>query len=278
MPAGAMALFFRDWIVKLVAPKSSIAYSRRAAKAFPSTCTSRIFLTTPRLTVEAQLAVPDRATTALVLICHGIGERFYFWREVQQILATSGIASLVFHYPGYGRSTGLFTLENIDAGAQAAYAHLRGLAPEAPIFIFGTSLGTAVAAHLAAKLHRDPHGLILAQGFTTLREAATAVLRAVHLPPALYRLLPDVWRNTAALAATQCPVLIVHGASDQLFPVAMAEELFRCAQTRLDGKQSLLMPAGFDHSDPMLGRSVEAYWQPILDFIRTNAQEIPAQR
>jgi alpha-beta hydrolase superfamily lysophospholipase len=157
--------------------------------------------------------------------------------------------------------------ENVDAGAKAAWAHLHGLAPDVPMFVFGTSLGTAVAAHVAAELEPAPGGVILSQGFTTLREAAREVLRTVRLPGVLHGLMPDVWRNMEALGGTRCPILIVHGASDQLFPVAMAEELLRWAQRRGDGRQSLVTPAGFDHSDAMLGERVSLYWDPILAFI-----------
>jgi len=278
MSAGAMALAFRDKVAKVLAPQSAIGRSRRAAAAFQSSFLTHTFIVTPRHLIEAQVALPAQPPVALVLICHGIGERFYFWREVQHLLASAGIGSLVFHYPGYGRSTGSFTPENVDAHARAAYEYLHGRAPEAPIFVFGTSLGTAVAAHMIAGLKPAPAGLILAQGFTTLREAAKAVLRVVRAPTAVHRLLPDVWRNTHALAETRCSVLIVHGTADELFPVVMGEELFRCAQLRSDCRQALLTPAGFEHSDPMLGSKVEAYWQPVLEFITANVRETPTQR
>lgn len=270
LPAGGMALYVRDAIATVVAPKSSIARSRRAARTFRTEFLSHIFLEADGHRVETQLAMPDQPPKAMVLLCHGIGEQLYFWREVQHILCSAGIASLIFHYPGYGRSTGLFTWENVAAGAHAAYRYLHELEPSAPMYVFGTSLGTAVAAHIASELQPAPNGVILSQGFTTLREAAKAVLRTVHLPTALHALVPDVWRNTAAVARARCPILVVHGASDQLFPVAMGEELHRSAEARLDCSQTLLTPKDFDHSDPMLGEKVEVYWQPILEFIRAN--------
>jgi len=273
MSAGAWALSLRDSIFKVIAPNSTIARSRCAAAAFQSPFISQTFLQTPKQRIEVQLALSSQPPSAMVLLCHGIGERFYFWREVQHLLAASGIGSLVFHYPGYGSSSGQFTPQNVTASARAACEHLRAIAPDAPVFVFGTSLGTAVAVHASEALNPQPAGLILAQGFTTLRDAAMRVLRIVHLPTVLSKLLPDVWRNTQALADVRCPILIVHGASDFLFPVAMGQELFQAAQMRAGGRQALLTPAGFDHSDPMLGSSVEAYWQPILNFMRSESDQ-----
>jgi pimeloyl-ACP methyl ester carboxylesterase len=268
LPVGAMALGVRDAMAKVFAPRSAVARSRRAAEAFPSGFLTPVGLATAKHGVEAQLAMPEREPVALVLICHGIGERFCFWRQVQYLLAAAGMGSLVFHYPGYGRSGGLFLPENIEAGARAAWEHLHGQAPGARMFVFGTSLGTAVAAHVAGMLKPAPSGVILSQGFTTLREAAKAVLRGVRLPGALHWLLPDVWHNTEALTGVLCPIFVVHGAADELFPVAMGEALFRCAEARRGGHQRLLTPAGFAHSDAMLGEVVEEYWQPVLEFMR----------
>jgi len=44
---------------------------------------------------------------AAVLLCHGIGETVRPWFPVQQLLAINGVASLLFDYSGYGKSTGI---------------------------------------------------------------------------------------------------------------------------------------------------------------------------
>jgi alpha-beta hydrolase superfamily lysophospholipase len=218
--------------------------------------------------IEAQLALPKQGPRALVLICHGIGERLYFWSKVQLLLAEAGIGSLVFHYTSYGQSRGPCTPEAFESSAQAASAYLASLAPEAPLFLFGTSLGTAVAAQVAATLQPAPAGVILSQGFPSLREAGKSVLARLHLAALpVHGFLPDVWRSAENLAAISLPVLVIHSPDDELFSPMMGEQLYAGAASRRDGRQHLVVPAGFAHDDVSLRPAME-YWQPILDFIR----------
>ena len=65
------------------------------------------------------------------------------------------------NYPGYGGSGGEARLEAIGPAALAAYDALRRAAgPKRPILVFGTSLGTTAALHVAAQ-RADLAGVIL---------------------------------------------------------------------------------------------------------------------
>lgn len=63
------------------------------------------------------------------------------------------------NYPGYGKSQGACTLENVHRSALAAYDALAERAKGKPIFVSGYSLGTAAALHVAA--NRKVAGLYL---------------------------------------------------------------------------------------------------------------------
>src|SRR5881296_3677619 len=63
------------------------------------------------------------------------------------------------NYPGFGGSTGPARLKRIAPAALAAFDELRRHANERPIVLFGVSLGTAAALHIAA--HREVVGLVL---------------------------------------------------------------------------------------------------------------------
>src|SRR5262249_27998758 len=77
---------------------------------------------------------------AAVLLCHGIGETVTQWFGVQQLLASKGVASLVFDYTGYGRSKGRPDWDQFEFDATAAFAALEKLTPDLPISIIGFSL------------------------------------------------------------------------------------------------------------------------------------------
>jgi pimeloyl-ACP methyl ester carboxylesterase len=63
------------------------------------------------------------------------------------------------NYPGFGGSTGPARLAPIGPAAVTAFDELKRHTTEQPIVLFGASLGTAAALHVAA--HRPAAGLIL---------------------------------------------------------------------------------------------------------------------
>jgi hypothetical protein len=73
------------------------------------------------------------------------------------------------NYPGFGGSTGPALLARLGPAALAAFDALKRAAGDRPIVVFGASLGTTTALHVAA--HRQVAGLIL------------------HNPPALQQII-----------------------------------------------------------------------------------------
>jgi alpha-beta hydrolase superfamily lysophospholipase len=220
-------------------------------------------------TLEARLASPA-GSVAAILLFHGIGERLGYWRQVQEMLAAHHIASLVFHYAGYGSSTGSISIAHWRTDAQAASDTLAAtLPPQTPIFFLGFSMGTAVATDAALHLTPAARGLILCQPFETLRLGAAAFVR----PRWLARLLPDVWRTVDAVPHLAMPLLLVHGDQDELFPVAHTHRLHASARAAQRSAR-FVAPVGFSHNAPYL-RPVLAYWQPILDFLALHSRVNP---
>jgi uncharacterized protein len=193
---------------------------------------------------------------AAVLLCHGIGETVEQWFGVQQLLAANGVASLVFDYSGYGKSTGRPDWDQFEQDTMAAFATLRGIAPNLPASILGFSLGSGVATATINRL--DAHGLILCQAFTSFRHAA----KAAWIPKGLSRLVPPIWHAHQPLAVCRVPVLIVHGEKDRLFSPKMASEL---AAYCSPAAKVLLIP-GTSHNQPFRQPHLN-YWGPIISWL-----------
>jgi len=231
--------------------------------------------------LDGLLVLPASEIRASVLILHGIGERLSYWREAQEMLARHGVASLIFDYSGYGKSTGATTPENLRQDTVAAWDSLRALvADERPPFLLGLSLGTGVAIDAAPSLAPAPSGVVLCEAFTSLRSAGEAVLATTPLPGfalhALAKLLPDVYRTAASIRQVASPLLIVHSDSDELFPMTMAHEIFSSARANEGRRAELFVPHGLAHNDAYLNPTL-GYWQPILDFL-LSPNEPPAKR
>ena len=191
-----------------------------------------------------------------VLICHGIGEIVPQWFPIQRLFAENGIASLVFDYSGYGRSTGFIDWTQCEQDALSAFEVLRGLAPEVSISLLGFSLGTGIAPAILNRAEVDR--LVLCAGYSSFRKAA----RAAWIPGFLTPLVPAIWSAEDVLSNCALPILIVQGDHDRLFRLPMAQELVACSNGRAD---LLVLPAR-SHNEPFYKPKLD-YWGPIISWL-----------
>ncbi|MGH7643964.1 MAG: alpha/beta hydrolase, partial [Gemmatimonadales bacterium] len=143
-------------------------------------------------------------------------------------------------YPGYGANPGRATETGLYETADAAYAALAAR-PEVDarrIFVYGRSLGSAVATHTAAR--HAVAGLVLESPFTSAREMARQHYGL--LPRFILRLGLD---NLGRIRHLRCPVLVFHGTADRLVPTAMGRQLAASAP----GSAELVLIAGSGHND-----------------------------
>ncbi|MCU1223557.1 MAG: hypothetical protein JWQ42_1650 [Edaphobacter sp.] len=205
--------------------------------------------------------VSAREHAPVFLICHGIGERVEYWAAVQGLLQSMGISSLAINYSGYGESSGSVTTAHCEEDAMAAYSELiaRG---HRSIFLLGFSLGTGVVCAIASRIELD--GVILCEGFSTLREAGMAV----GLPRWLTYVMPDVWRTVHRVCDLKVPILVVHSDEDRLFPLSMAKRVVEaCGQ---HGES--IVVSGFTHNSPIFVPT-ESYWQPIAEWAKRRSSK-----
>jgi uncharacterized protein len=194
-----------------------------------------------------------RPAEAVVLICHGIGEIVEHWFPVQQLLAAQGIASLVFDYSGYGRSTGRVDAGQWEEDAIAAFRLLQRLAPSMPVSVLGFSLGSGVAAAIINRVDADR--LVLCAAFTSFRAAACSV----GIPRRFASAVPPLWHAEQSLLDCSVPVHIIHGERDRLFPVEMAAELAAFCGSEAE----LLVVPELDHNEPFNHPHL-SYWGLVL--------------
>jgi hypothetical protein len=140
-------------------------------------------------------------------------------------LAARGIAVLLFDYRGYGGNPGLPSEEGLarDARAALAWAGGRPDVDRTRLVLFGESLGTGVAVALAAE--REIGALILDAPYTSIADVGAA---AYPFAPVRW-LLKDPFRSDQRIARVKAPLLMLHGARDNIVPIAFGEKLFSLA-------------------------------------------------
>ena len=94
---------------------------------------------------------------------------------------------------------------------------------EENIIIYGESLGTGVATHLAQ--NKNFAGIILETPFTSMIDAAKNFYP--YIPVGL--LLKDKFDNKSKIKNIYSPVLIMHGEADQIVPFFMGKKMYEIA-------------------------------------------------
>src|SRR5436190_613928 len=171
---------------------------------------------------------------------YGNGETVAAIWPVVREFQPPGTAVLVLDYPGYGGSGGRATEAALYAAADAAYAALAtrpGVDPQR-IYVYGRSLGSAVAIYTAAR--RPVAGLILESPFTSA--AAMARHHYGLFPRFLLHLSLD---NLTAVKRVDCPILLFHGDADRLVPTAMGMAVALAAP----GPVEVVLLHGSGHND-----------------------------
>ncbi|WP_416676594.1 alpha/beta hydrolase [Egbenema bharatensis] len=173
-----------------------------------------------------------------------------------------GFSVLLMDYRGYGLSEGGFPNEEQvykDTEVMWSYLTQERQIPPDRIFVYGHSLGGAIAIELATR-HPEMAGLIIDGSFSSLRDM-------VNLNPSL-RLFPIDWLLTQEFNSIQkvpelqSPVLFIHGLADTTVPPSMSQKLYAAAP---DPKQLYLVPeAGHNNVAEVAGAE---YLQTVQSFV-----------
>ena len=153
-----------------------------------------------------------------------------------------GFSVLAVDYRGFGQSTNELPSEaSALEDAQAAWQWLARKAPQSDRYIFGHSLGGAVAIDLAAKV-RDERGTIVEGTFTSIADVV-GTFKWGWLP--VSPLITQRFESVRKVADIQSPLLVVHGSADKLIPAELGRKLYEAAP----GPKKFVLVDGGTHHD-----------------------------
>lgn len=163
-----------------------------------------------------------RSPAPLLLFGHGNGELIDYWPPEFREPRSWGMAVLLVEYPGYGRSEGRPSEESIRETFVAAYdwAAAEPSVDASRIVGYGRSLGGGAVGRLS--LERVLAAIILESAFSSTRPFA----RGFGAPGFLVR---DPFDNVEAVRAFDGPILLIHGARDEVIPVTHGHTLAAAA-------------------------------------------------
>ena len=134
---------------------------------------------------------------------------------------------LALEYRGYGKSEGKPSEAGLYMDGEAAYRYLvkeKGVDPRL-LIAYGQSLGTAVAAHLAAR--PAVGGGVLEAPFPSASNPASKIYWFL---PGLSLLVYGQLDTRSNLKKISAPVLIVHCTQDPVLPFQFGKEVYRVAR------------------------------------------------
>ena len=131
---------------------------------------------------------------------------------------------LIIAWRGFSGNIGKPTEQGlyIDGKSAIDWLNKKGVT-EKNIILYGESLGTGVATHLAQK--KDFAGVILETPFTSMIDAAKIFYP--YIPINL--LLKDKFENYKKVKNINSPILVMHGEIDQIVPFSMGKKIYEIA-------------------------------------------------
>lgn len=169
---------------------------------------------------------PSQKGQAVIMFFHGNASAVYSHHDIYKDLTAAGFGVWAAAYPGYPGSEGTAKQSAIMMATKHQYAYiLENIPKTTPVYFYGTSLGSGVAAQLA-RTH-PPHGLIAEAPFASILNMGRRQLPFV--PHQI--LMKDQWRSDQALedmaaSGKNIPLLWLHGTEDKVVPLDEGERLF----------------------------------------------------
>lgn len=177
-------------------------------------------------------------------------------RRMQEL----GFSVLAIDYRGFGKSTaGLPSEEMAYEDAKAAWEWLARHYPDRARYVFGHSLGGAVAIDLATHVE-DEQGVIVEGTFTSIPDVAST-FKWGWLP--VGPLITQRFESVKKVARVGSPLLVVHGTNDRLIQSALGRRLYDAARGR---KHFMLVEGGSHHSTMSVG--LAQYREALAQFFR----------
>jgi fermentation-respiration switch protein FrsA (DUF1100 family) len=171
-----------------------------------------------------------RADLPTVLCFHGNAANIAWRADVYRFLRDLPANVLALEYRGYGKSEGTPSEAGIYRDAEAAYTYLlrERAVPPRRIIALGQSLGTAVAAELAARY--EVGGIVLEAPFPSARALARRFYWFVPGLPWLIRSRFEISRNLAlANSKFAAPLLVIHCTRDPVIPFTFGQQVYDAA-------------------------------------------------
>lgn len=188
--------------------------------------------------------------------------------NIQRLYQHCNVNIFVLSYRGYGHSAGIPSEQGVYRDAEAALDFLltRQDIDHSKVFIFGRSIGGAVAIDLVSKHSEKVCGIIAENTFTSLEDMAVIVFPFLKIFASLVTLAQRVFMDSLRkVPAIPVPILYISGLQDALVPPAHVASLYN-ASVGSSLRRLYTVSNGTHNGTWQEGGS--EYYKEILQFLR----------
>ena len=171
------------------------------------------------LNIVQFLPSSDSMVKGVVLYFHGNRTNISHYADYAKNFTEMGYEAWMLDYPGFGKSTGVFSEEKLYDYSLQLYRLARSRFKPEQIIIYGKSFGTCLASELAAV--RDCRFLILETPYYSFSSLVSHWMPGYPVDNLLHYRFP----TNEYLPRVTAPILILHGTDDDLIPLKNAEKL-----------------------------------------------------
>lgn len=191
----------------------------------------------------------------VILYFHGNAGNLDRWGKIVEPYIAYGYDVIIMDYRGYGKSTGKRSKQAMLDDVNLVYDFALNTFNENEIILFGRSIGSAFASHLAGV--RKPKRLILETPFLSVADVAREI---TSIYPVSW-LLKFNFKNDVSLSTATCPIDIFHGTEDEVVPYESGASLYQSLEVK---EKEFHTIKGGRHND--LPR-FDSYWQIISEIL-----------
>lgn len=166
-----------------------------------------------------QFLPQDSLSKGVVLYFHGNKKNISWYSKYTPYFTKHGYEVWMIDYPGFGKSTGKFTEQNLYDWADYMYKFARAGFNADSIIIYGKSMGTGIAAHLASK--EECKKLILETPYYDYPSVIKQYLPVYPVNRIIHYKIP----THEYLEKVKAPVTIFHGTDDMIIWYSNAKKL-----------------------------------------------------
>ncbi len=209
------------------------------------------------------------AKAPVLLYLHGarwnVAGSAYRIQRMQEL----GFTVVAPDYRGFGKSSAEIPSEKTAfEDAFEAWKWVAAKYPHQPRYIFGHSLGGAIAIDLASRV-TDEAGTIVEGTFTSIPDVVSTMTWGWLPVSPLITQRFESWRKVASIGS---PLLVVHGALDNTIKPELGRKLFEAA---VEPKRFVLVEGGSHHNTNSVGQG--AYRKALAEMFGLGASPSPAK-